>query len=161
MTKFYITTAIDYPNGAPHMGHAYEKVVSDAYARWHRFLGDETFFLTGTDENGQKLVKAAQDAKKPTQAYVDENVVLFRKLCSDLLISNDDFIRTTEDRHKKSRRNSGSESRPRAIFILESIQAFTVWPVRHFIPRPKALIANVRHIKRIFRKSKRQDIFSN
>ncbi len=101
MSTFYITTAIDYPNGAPHMGHAYEKVVSDAYARWHRFLGDETYFLTGTDENGQKLVKAAQDAKKPTQAYVDENVVLFRKLCSDLLISNDDFIRTTEERHKK------------------------------------------------------------
>lgn len=98
--KFFITTAIDYPNGAPHLGHAYEKVVSDCYARWYRLMGNDVFFLTGTDENGQKLSKAAEQAgASSTQNYVDENVLKFRKLCADLKISNNDFIRTTESRH--------------------------------------------------------------
>ncbi len=96
---FYITTAIDYPNGSPHMGHAYEKVVSDVYARWYRLLGRDVFFLTGTDENGQKLVKAAESAKQQTLPYVDSQVLHFKKLCQSLNISNDDFIRTTEQRH--------------------------------------------------------------
>lgn len=100
-SKFYITTAIDYPNGNPHMGHAYEKIVTDAYARWHRFLGHDTYFLTGTDENGQKLQESAKAAGKETQAFVDENVEVFKNLCKDLNISNDDFIRTTEERHSK------------------------------------------------------------
>ncbi len=99
MSKFYITTAIDYPNGKPHMGHALEKVASDAYARWYRFLGHETYFMTGTDENGQKLIESAKAEGKETQAYVDENMLNFKKLCKDLNISNDDFIRTTEKRH--------------------------------------------------------------
>ena len=101
MKSFYITTAIDYPNGNPHMGHAYEKVITDAYARWYRACGIETFFLTGTDENGQKLVKSAEAEKKSTQAYVDENVVAFRSLCTRLEVSIDDFIRTTEERHHR------------------------------------------------------------
>ena len=99
--KFYITTAIDYPNGAPHMGHAYEKLVTDTYARWYRFMGYDTFFLTGTDENGQKLSKAAEDQKTDTRSFVDSQVLHFKKLCDDLEISHDDFIRTTEDRHKE------------------------------------------------------------
>jgi methionyl-tRNA synthetase len=97
--RFYITTAIDYPNGKPHMGHAYEKIVTDCYARWYRFLGSKTYFLTGTDENGQKLQESAQKANMDTMEFVDQNVKIFKKLCSDLNISNDDFIRTTEDRH--------------------------------------------------------------
>lgn len=100
MKHFYITTAIDYPNGAPHLGHLYEKVVSDMYARWYRFRGVETYFLTGTDENGQKLAKSAEAANfKDTQTYVDEHSELFRKMCKDLNLTNDDFIRTTEKRH--------------------------------------------------------------
>ena len=101
MGKFYITTAIDYPNGRPHIGHAYEKIVADCHARWQRFLGNTTHFLTGTDENGQKLVGAAQKAGMDTQSFVDQNVVMFRELCSQLRLSHDDFIRTTEERHKK------------------------------------------------------------
>ncbi len=97
--KFYITTAIDYPNGSPHMGHALEKIVSDAYARWYKFLGFQTYFLTGTDENGQKLIESAKAEGKDTQAYVDENSKKFKKLCLDLNVSNNDFIRTTEKRH--------------------------------------------------------------
>ena len=99
--SFYITTAIDYPNGKPHMGHAYEKIVTDTYARWYSFLGRDTYFLTGTDENGQKLQESAKSAGKETQAFVDENVEIFKKLCADLKITNNDFIRTTEDRHAK------------------------------------------------------------
>jgi len=99
--KFYITTAIDYPNGTPHMGHAYEKVVTDCYARWNRFLGKDTYFLTGTDENGQKLVESAAKAGVNTKEYVDSQVEGFKKLCQGLNLSNDDFIRTTEDRHAK------------------------------------------------------------
>ncbi|HRK03159.1 MAG TPA: methionine--tRNA ligase, partial [Oligoflexia bacterium] len=99
--NFYITTAIDYPNGAPHMGHAYEKIITDAYARWARSSGLETYFLTGTDENGQKLAKSAEELNVPTRKFVDDNAEIFKKLCSELKISNDDFIRTTESRHSK------------------------------------------------------------
>jgi methionyl-tRNA synthetase len=97
---FYITTAIDYPNGKPHIGHAYEKIVTDFYARWRRLQGDQVHFLTGTDENGQKLIQSAQEAGKETQTFVDENAQIFREFCDKLNITHDDFIRTTEDRHK-------------------------------------------------------------
>jgi len=99
--KFYITTAIDYPNGRPHMGHAYEKIVTDFYARWYRLIGKEVYFLTGTDENGQKLVKSAEDAKIDTRCFIDSQVLHFRELCKNLLITNNDFIRTTEPRHQQ------------------------------------------------------------
>ena len=100
MTKnFYITTAIDYPNGSPHMGHAYEKIVADTYARWERFLGNSVHFVTGTDENGQKLIESAEKAGQETEAFVNEQVLKFKELCTNLNISNDDFIRTTEKRH--------------------------------------------------------------
>ena len=99
MKTFYITTAIDYPNGRPHMGHAYEKIVTDCYARWHRSLGRPTYFLTGTDENGQKLLESAKAVDKEAKVFVDENVEVFKSLCSKLNISNDDFIRTGEERH--------------------------------------------------------------
>jgi methionyl-tRNA synthetase len=99
--KFYITTAIDYPNGSPHLGHVYEKIVTDTYARWYRFLGYDVRFLTGTDENGQKLAKAAAESKKyqSTKEYIDVHAEEFRKLCVDLELTHDDFIRTTEERH--------------------------------------------------------------
>ena len=61
--KFYITTAIDYPNAKPHIGHAYEKIIADVLARWQRLLGFDVFFLTGTDEHGQKIYKTAKDQK--------------------------------------------------------------------------------------------------
>ncbi len=98
---FCITTAIDYPNAKPHLGHAYEKIIADALARWHTQLGEDVFFLTGTDEHGQKIEKtAAAHGKKPKQ-FVDEMVVHFQELLKKLNISNTDFIRTSESRHKK------------------------------------------------------------
>ncbi|NDG84261.1 MAG: methionine--tRNA ligase [Proteobacteria bacterium] len=100
--KFSITTAIDYPNGSPHMGHAYEKIVTDSYARWYRLTGHEVYFLTGTDENGQNLVRSAESAGLSTQAFVDQNCELFKSLCAKLNISYNEFIRTTEPRHHEA-----------------------------------------------------------
>ncbi|MFY9789628.1 MAG: methionine--tRNA ligase [Candidatus Sulfotelmatobacter sp.] len=99
--KFYITTPIYYVNARPHIGHAYTTIACDTIARRRRLLGDETFFLTGTDEHGQKIERAAQAAGKTPQQYADEISAEFRRLWKRMGISNDDFIRTTEDRHKK------------------------------------------------------------
>jgi methionyl-tRNA synthetase len=99
--KFYITTPIYYVNARPHIGHAYTTIACDTIARRQRMLGAETFFLTGTDEHGQKIERAAQAAGKTPQQYADEISAEFRQLWKRMGISNDDFIRTTEDRHKK------------------------------------------------------------
>src|SRR5580692_3173941 len=99
--KFYITTPIYYVNAHPHIGHAYTTIACDTIARRQRLLGAETFFLTGTDEHGQKIERAAQAAGKTPQQYADEISGEFRQLWKRMGISNDDFIRTTEDRHKK------------------------------------------------------------
>jgi methionyl-tRNA synthetase len=99
--KFYITTPIYYVNARPHIGHAYTTITCDTIARRQRMLGAETFFLTGTDEHGQKIERAAEAAGKTPQQYADEISAEFRKLWKRMGISNDDFIRTTEDRHKK------------------------------------------------------------
>lgn len=100
MKMFYLTTAIDYVNGSPHLGHAYEKVLSDVIARFRRLMGDQVWFLTGTDEHGQKVQQTARKHGIAPQAFVDEVSKEFVALCSKLKISNDDFIRTTEPRHK-------------------------------------------------------------
>ena len=99
--KFYITTPIYYVNARPHIGHAYTTIACDTVARRQRLLGAETFFLTGTDEHGQKIERAAQAAGKTPQQYADEISAEFRQLWKRMGISNDDFIRTTEERHKK------------------------------------------------------------
>jgi methionyl-tRNA synthetase len=99
--KFYITTPIYYVNARPHIGHAYTTIACDTVARRQRMLGADTFFLTGTDEHGQKIERAAQTAGKTPQQYADEISAQFRSLWKRMGISNDDFIRTTEDRHKK------------------------------------------------------------
>ena len=97
---FYITTAIDYANGAPHLGHAYEKVLADVLARHHRMLGDDVYFLTGLDEHGQKVQQTAQKRQIEPQVLVDEVAAVFQQMLGLLNISNDDYIRTTEPRHK-------------------------------------------------------------
>lgn len=101
MPSFYITTAIDYVNGSPHLGHAYEKVLTDVIARFRRQMGDQVHFLTGVDEHGQKVQASAKKRGIPPQQFVDEISAEFRALLPLLNISNDDFIRTTEPRHKK------------------------------------------------------------
>jgi methionyl-tRNA synthetase len=101
MKSFYLTTAIDYVNGSPHIGHAYEKVLADVIARFRRLMGDDVFFLTGTDEHGQKVQMSARQRGIPPGQFCDEISEEFRGLCRLLNISNSDFIRTTEERHKK------------------------------------------------------------
>src|SRR5437764_6160584 len=98
--KFYITTPIYYVNARPHIGHAYTTLVCDAIARRKRMLGFDTYFLTGTDEHGQKIERSAVAAGKTPKQFADEVSDLFRSLFGKMNISNDDFIRTTEPRHK-------------------------------------------------------------
>jgi methionyl-tRNA synthetase len=100
MGSFFITTAIDYVNGSPHLGHAYEKVLTDVIARFHRLRGDQVHFLTGTDEHGQKVQQSARQRGIPAQQFADETSAEFRGLLTALAITNDDFIRTTEERHR-------------------------------------------------------------
>ncbi|MEK7672650.1 MAG: methionine--tRNA ligase [Patescibacteria group bacterium] len=99
--KFYITTAIAYVNAAPHIGHALEFIQADALARFHRLNGDETWFVTGTDEHGTKIYEAAQKQGLGTQDFVDGNAKKFMDLKDILDLSYDDFIRTSSDRHKE------------------------------------------------------------
>jgi methionyl-tRNA synthetase len=99
--KFYITTPIYYVNARPHIGHAYTTIACDAIARRQRMLGADTFFLTGTDEHGQKIERAAQAAGITPQEFSDEVSAQFRALWNRMGITYDDFIRTTEERHKK------------------------------------------------------------
>jgi methionyl-tRNA synthetase len=100
--KFYVTTAISYPNGTPHIGHAYEDMATDAIARFHRLDGADVYFLTGTDEHGIKMKQTAERAGLTPRALADRNAALFKEMARALDCSNDDFIRTTEPRHYRS-----------------------------------------------------------
>lgn len=100
--RFYVTTAISYPNGAPHIGHAYEVIATDAIARFMRQDGRDVFFLTGTDEHGLKMVQTAEREGLPVRALADRNAGRFQAMAEALAISNDDFIRTTEPRHYRA-----------------------------------------------------------
>ncbi len=97
--KFYITTAISYPNGVPHIGHAYEAIATDAIARFERLDGKDVFFLTGTDEHGLKMKQTAVKEGLEPLALADRNAARFIEMAATLGLSNDDFIRTTEPRH--------------------------------------------------------------
>lgn len=97
--KFYITTAISYPNGKPHIGHAYELLATDALARFQRLDGKDVFFLTGTDEHGIKMLQTAKKEGITPRELADRNAAEFRRMGQALDASNDDFIRTTEERH--------------------------------------------------------------
>lgn len=97
--NFFITTAISYPNGRPHIGHAYEVMATDAIARYHRLSGENVYFTTGTDDHGQKMFQTARDQGKTAQQLADELTPAFREMAEKLNCSHDDFIRTSEPRH--------------------------------------------------------------
>ena len=101
MKNFYLTTAIDYANGSPHLGHAYEKVLSDVIARFRRMMGDRVYFLTGLDEHWQNVQQSARKAGVAPLEFCDQQAAKFADLCRLLNISNDDYIRTTQPRHVK------------------------------------------------------------
>ena len=99
---FYITTAISYPNGPPHIGHAYEAIAADAIARFQRSRGRDVKLVTGTDEHGLKMVQAARSAERDTLEFADEMSGYFRAMCEKLNISYDEFVRTSEPRHHRA-----------------------------------------------------------
>ncbi len=99
--KYYITTAIDYPNGYPHMGHAYEKCIADALVRWKRLNGNDVFFLTGVDENSQHVKKVADDSGEDPIKFINKFSEIFIDFSKKLNATNDDFIRTSSEKHKQ------------------------------------------------------------
>src|SRR4051812_13357402 len=100
--RYYLTTAIAYPNGPPHIGHAYEAIATDAIARFMRLDGYDVLFLTGTDEHGIKMLQTAAKEKLSPQQLVERNVPRFKAMVERLNCSNDEFIRTTEERHHRA-----------------------------------------------------------
>ncbi len=98
---YYLTTPLYYVNDKPHIGHAYTNILCDTFSRYRRFRGESVFFLTGTDEHGGKIEKIAKEKKKDVETYVNEMVPRFKELWKELGIGYDDFLRTTEERHKK------------------------------------------------------------
>ena len=100
--NFYITTPIYYPSGSPHMGHAYSSIVADVFARFKRLEGKNVFFLTGTDEHGLKIQREAEKNNKDVKLFCEEVSNKFKDLAKTLNLSNNDFIRTTEERHHRS-----------------------------------------------------------
>ena len=101
VSRFYVTTPIYYVNAEPHLGHAYTTIVGDALTRWHRLLGDDVRYLTGTDEHGLKIAQAAEAAGLAPKAFADSIAPKFQAAWQRLAIANDDFIRTTEPRHRR------------------------------------------------------------
>ncbi len=114
--KFYITTSVPYVNARPHIGFALELVQADAVARARRIRGDDVFFLTGTDDNSLKNVRAAEKAGMPTREFVERNAEAFRSLTKALTISNDDFIRTATDAHFRGAQKLWSACKPQDIY---------------------------------------------
>ena len=102
MNNFFITTPIYYVNDKPHVGHAYTSIACDSLARFYRLMGCEVFFLTGTDEHGLKIQQSAENKNINVQDFVDSVSENFKSLSSSLMLTNDYFIRTTSENHKKS-----------------------------------------------------------
>jgi methionyl-tRNA synthetase len=122
--RFYITTAIDYVNGQPHLGHAYEKVIADVIARARRSLGENAYFLTGLDEHGQKVQQAAVAEGKTPQAYCDELAQSWKAFTQKLGLTNQDFVRTTEPRHKETVQAILSKLNADGQFYRETYKGF-------------------------------------
>lgn len=130
--KFYITTPIYYPSAKAHIGHAYTTVVADVFARYKRMRGFETYYLTGTDEHGEKIQTNAKLAGKSEQQFVDDIANDFKKLWKTLEISNDDFIRTTEERHTKVVKNIFSKLYERGDIYLGKYEGWYCTPCESF-----------------------------
>ncbi|HLR08596.1 MAG TPA: methionine--tRNA ligase [Bacillota bacterium] len=129
---FYITTPIYYPSGNLHIGHAYSTVAGDAMARYKRLRGYDVFYLTGTDEHGQKIQRKAAEKGMEPQAYVDEIVSNIKALWKKLKITNDDFIRTTEERHKKVAAQIFDRLREQGDIYLDEYEGWYCTPCESF-----------------------------
>ncbi len=130
--SFYVTTPIYYPSGSLHIGHAYTTVAADALARYKRMQGYEVHFLTGTDEHGQKIERKAKEEGKTPLEFIDTIVAGIENLWDKLLISHDDFIRTTEERHQKVVQEIFKKYMIKGIFISRSTRVGIARLVKHF-----------------------------
>jgi methionyl-tRNA synthetase len=134
MNRFYITTPIYYINAEPHLGHAYTTMVADAIARSRRLMGQDVFFLTGTDEHGQKVERAAKKSGIETRAFADRIAAKYRELFGQLNISNDDFIRTTEPRHIRAAQAIWRRVRERGFLYKASYEGWYCTVDELFVP---------------------------
>src|SRR5919112_2025523 len=121
---FYITTAISYPNGPPHIGHAYEAIAADVIARFHRARGRDVRFQTGTDEHGLKMAQAARSEGVEPKAYADKMSALFQNMCDHLDISYDRFIRTSEPAHHHASQAIWRAMEQRGDLYLDTYQGW-------------------------------------
>lgn len=139
MSRFYITTPIYYINAEPHLGHAYTTMVADAIARSRRLMGEDVFFLTGTDEHGQKVERAAQKAGIATHEFADRIADKYRTLFRALDISNDDFIRTTEPRHIRAAQDIWRRVRDRGFLYKSAYEGWYCTVDELFVPEAQLI----------------------
>ena len=140
--KFYITTPIYYPSGKWHLGTCYTTVVCDALARFKRMQGYDVFYLTGTDEHGQKIEKAALSQGVDVKEYVDKQVDSLKKIWDLLGISYDKFIRTTDDYHEKAVRKIFKILYDKGDIYKSEYEGWYCTPCESFGPKPNWLTAN-------------------
>lgn len=129
--KYYVTTSIAYTNAVPHIGFALELIQADVLARYHRLSGDDVFFLTGTDEHGIKIARAAAKENKTPQKFTDEISEQFKNLTKILDISNSDFIRTTEKKHRLLVEKIWKQLEKQA-YLFERIRRLLLFRMRSF-----------------------------
>ena len=150
---FYITTPIYYVNDKPHIGHAYTTILADVLSRYHRNSGQETFFLTGLDEHGQKVQQAAEKRGVNAQQHCDEMAPRFSELWKQLHISNDDFIRTTEERHKKVVQNILQEVMDKGDIYEAEYEGLYSISEERFITEKESESGEFRDIKKLKEKN--------
>lgn len=136
--KFYITTPIYYVNDRPHIGHVYTTTMADIFARYHRLCGEDVFFLTGTDEHAAKVVVAAAEQGLTVQQWADRNAAAFQETFRKLGISNDDFIRTSQERHKRKVQQYVRELMERGDVYLGEYEGWYDAGQEEYLPESKA-----------------------
>jgi methionyl-tRNA synthetase len=167
MKPFYVTTPIYYVNDRPHIGHAYTTILADVLARYHRLLHAPTWFLTGTDEHGQKVQKAAAAAGLTSQEQADRTVIRFQELWRKLEITHDDFIRTTESRHKEIVQEALVDLHARGEIYRDEYDGWYCTPCERFYtekdlvsglcPECSRSVEKIREANYFFRMSRYQD----
>jgi len=153
MSKFYITTPLYYVNDKPHIGHAYTTILADVLARYHRIMGDEVYFLTGTDEHGQKVQEAAEKRNVEPKIHVDEYVKRFQEVWRSLHISYDDFIRTTEPRHTDRVKELLNTLYEKNEIYLDEYEGLYSVSEERFVTEKEVEEGNFRQIKKLKEKN--------
>ena len=163
MKKFYITTPLYYVNDEPHIGHAYTTILADVISRYQRLIGHEVFFLTGTDEHGQKVQEAAKKRNVSPQLHVDEYVNHFKNMWKKMNISNNYFIRTTDTKHKALVKDILNLLWSKGDIYIDEYEGLYSVSEERFITQKEAEEGDFRQIKKIkeknyfFKMSKYQD----